>query len=699
MRSYGPERIHNVGLFGHGGSGKTTLVESLLLTSHGITRAGRVEDGNTVSDYDPDEQKRRMSINLSLAPLEWHDDKINLLDAPGYSDFVGDMTAAMRVLDGAIIVMDASGGVEVGTEQAWDLAVRAGVPRMIFVNKLDRENANFFRCIEEAREKLDASVIPMQIPIGLEKEFRGIISLRQQRAWMIGPKHDGSYEEADVPPELEAQMHEWRTELIDKIAAANDDLIEKYLEHGEDALTREELLIGLRAGIANGSIVPVFCGSATQLAGMAQLLNGIVDSFSSAGRKEVKAVDLAVGSEISLQPNAEQPLSALVFKTLADPYGKISYVRVYSGSIHANSTIYNSRTRKDERIGNLYLVKGKEQTAVQEIGPGDIGIATKLADTLTNDTLCSSEHPVQLEPIQFPQPNFTSRVKPHTRSDQDKLGAALHRMIEEDPTLHTARDSHSGETLLSGLGESHLAIVAERMKRKFDVSIDLALPSIPYRETIRGRAEAQYRHKKQTGGAGQFADVSIRIEPLEPDMDREDTLEFVNNIVGGVISRSFIPAVEAGVREAMAEGLLSGNPVVDVKVTLYDGKEHPVDSKEIAFKSAANQAFKIAAAKAQPIIMEPVYQLNILVPDQYAGDIMSDINTRRGRVMGMMPYGNGKTQVQAHVPLAECQRYVTDLRSITQGRGNFTMTFDHYEDVPAHMIDMVVSSLKKEHAV
>jgi elongation factor G len=694
MRPYGPDRIHNVGIFGHGGSGKTTLVESLLLTAHAIGRAGRVEDGTTVSDYDPDEQKRRMSINLAVAPLEWHDDKINLIDTPGYADFVGDVASAMRVLDGAIIVLDAAGGVEVGTEQVWEQAVQAGVPRLLFINKLDRENANFFRCVEHAREVLDAAVIPMQIPIGQAKDFRGIISLRQQRAWMVSPSHDGGFIEENVPADMDAEMHRWRTELIDKIAATNDDLIERYLEGGEDALTREELLTGLRAGISNGSIVPVFCGSALQLGGMAQLLNGIVDSIPSAARKTTQATELNSGKTVTLKPVASEPVAGLVFKTLADPYGKISYVRVYSGELHANSNLLNSRTRKSEHIGQVYAVRGKEQQAVVAIGPGDIGIVTRLDETTTNDTLCSADRPVQLAPIPFPQPTFTSRLRPHSRADQDKLGVALHKVVEEDPTLQPGRDARSGETLLSGLGESHLAIIAERMKRKFDVSVDLGLPAVPYRETIRGRAEAQYRHKKQTGGAGQFADVSIRIEPIEPDPNREDPLEFLNQIVGGVVSRSFIPAVEAGVREAMAEGLLSGNPIVDVRVALFDGKEHPVDSKEIAFKTAGNQAFKLAAAKASPVLMEPIYTLEITVPDQYAGDVMGDINTRRGRVMGMMPNGNGRTTVTAQVPLAECQRYVTDLRSITQGRGNFIMTFDHYEDVPTHLIDSVVAQIK-----
>lgn len=696
MRSYGPDKIHNVGLFGHVGCGKTTLTEALLLTAHAISRMGRVEDGSTVSDYDPDEKNRGMSINLSVAPLEWEDNKINLLDVPGYADFAGDMAAAMRVIDGAVIVLDASGGVEVGTEMVWDMAVRANVPRMLFINKLDRDNANFFRCIEQAQEVLDAAVIPLQIPIGTARDFRGVISLRRQRAWMISDKHDGSYVEADVPAELDAQMHEWRTQLIDKIAATNDDLIERYLEGGEDALTREELLLGLRTGITNGSIVPVCCGSALQIAGMAQLLNDIIDCIPSAARKPIEAHDLVSGASVSLQPAAHEPLTALVFKTLADPYGKVSIFRVYSGEMHENSMVYNARTLKDERVAHVYGISGKEQRPVSVIGPGDIGVTTKLTETTTNDTLCAHDRPLQLAPIQFPLPAFTATVKPHSRADLDKLSSSLARIIEEDPTLQIGRDRQTGEILLSGLGESHLSIIAERMKRKFDTSVDMELPRIAYREAIRTRAEANYRHKKQTGGAGQFADVTLRVEPLDPDPNREDPLEFVNEIVGGVISRGFMPAIEKGVREAMAEGLLAGSPVIDVRVAVFDGKEHPVDSKEIAFKTAGAQAFKLAAMKAQPIIMEPIYTLEITVPDQYAGDIMSDISTRRGRVMGMMPAGKGKTTITVQVPLAECQRYATDLRAITQARGTFSMRFESYEEVPPHIIEDLVEQHNRE---
>ncbi|MEN9933755.1 MAG: hypothetical protein RLZZ387_334 [Chloroflexota bacterium] len=698
MRAYGPDLIHTIGLFGHGGSGKTTLTEALLLTAKAITRAGRVEDGSTVSDYDPDEQRRRMSINMSVAPVEWENNKLNIIDVPGYADLAGEMATVARVLDGAVIVMDAAAGVEVGTELAWEVTGAAEVPRILFINKLDRDNANFFHCIEQAQELLDAAVIPMQIPIVENREFKGIISLRKQRAWLVSPQHDGGFVEADIPEHLLGLEQEWRERLIDKIAATNDDLIEKYLEGGADALTQEELNRGLRAGIANHSIVPVFCGSALEVSGMPQLLNGILDSIPSAARTPVPTTDLLAGKDFALQAKAAGPLAALVFKTLVDPYGKISYVRVFSGELHANSSVYNPRTRKDERIGQLYLVKGKEQTPVASIGPGDIGVATKLGDINTNDTLCSHDRPLQLAPIPFPAIAYTATVKPKTRADLDKLGVALHHVIEEDPSIRMSRDPQTGETLISGLGESHLAIIAERMKRKYAVDVDLELPRIPYRETIRGKAEAQYRHKKQTGGAGQFADVTIRIEPLTFDPAREDSLEFVNAIVGGVIDRSFIPSVEKGVRAAMHEGVISGNQVVDVRVELFDGKMHPVDSKDIAFQIAGHEAFKIAAQKAQPVIMEPIYMLEIIVPEQYAGDIMSDMNTRRGRVMGMMPDGNGRTTVTAQVPLAEVQRYATDLRSITQGRGRFSMQFDHYEDVPSHLAQGLVEMMKKEHA-
>jgi elongation factor G len=437
------------------------------------------------------------------------------------------------------------------------------------------------------------------------------------------------------------------------------------------------------------------------LAGIIQFLNGLVDSIPAAARKTATATNPQSGDLIELRASSDGPLAAYVFKTLADPYGKISYFRVYSGEIHNNATLHNPRARKDERNVHLYSARGKETSSLERIGPGDIGTTTKLSETLTGDTLCTHDTPLQLEPIEFPLPAFTGVVRPHGRSDLDKLSSSLAHMVEEDPTLRNGRDPYTGDILLSGLGESHLEIIAERMRNKFHVNVDIELPRIPYRETIRTTAEANYRHKKQTGGAGQFADVSLRVEPLQLDPERDDPLEFVSEIVGGVISRGFIPAIEKGVREAMAEGVLTGNPVMDVKVAVFDGKEHPVDSKEIAFKTAGAQAFKLAVSKAHPVITEPVYELEITVPDQFSGDIMGDISTRRGRVQGMLPAGRGKTTITAHVPLAECQRYATDLRSLTQDRGSFTMRFLQYEDVPTHLIESLIEQYKgeKEHAV
>ncbi|WP_029214814.1 elongation factor G [Kallotenue papyrolyticum] len=697
MKPYGPEQIHTVGVFGHGGCGKTTLVEALLYTAKATTRLGRVEDGNTVTDYDPDEKERRQSIHLAIAPLEWKDNKINLIDVPGSADYASEVAAAMRVIDGAIIVLDASAGVEVGTELVWQQAKAANVPVMLFVNKMDRENADFERTVQQAQTILDNAVVPLQLPIGKERDFRGIISLRRQRAWLISPKHDGSFEEADIPAEYVAREQELREALIDKVAVTNDHLIEKYLEGGADALTLDEIRDGLRAGIANNTIVPVFVGSATQLAGMAQLLDGILDCIPSAARKIANATDLQSGQPIQIAPTRDAPLAALVFKTLVDPHvGKLSYVRVYGGVLRANSVVLNSRTRKEERIGPLYQLRGKEQTAVPEIGPGDLGAVIKLVETVSGDTLCAPERPVQLRGIQYPAPAFTGVVRPHSRADQDKMSAALQRVAEEDPALQIGRDPITGDTLLSGLSETHLQNIAERMKRKFGVAIDIELPRVPYRETIRSSATTTYIHKKQTGGAGQYANVSMRLEPLPPDPKREDPLEFVWEIVGGVISRGFAPAIEKGVREAMQEGVLSGSPVVDVRVAIYDGKEHPVDSKEIAFKTAALMAFKQAMAKANPVIMEPIYELQINVPDQFTGDIMSDLNTRRGRILGIQNEGT-RTTITAHVPLAECQRYATDLRSLTQGRGTFSMRFDHYEEVPAHLAEQIKEQAQAAH--
>ena len=701
MKEYGPERIHTIGLFGHGGSGKTTLAEALLFTSKTTSRLGRVEDGTTQSDYDPEEIKRQMSMNLSVIPLEWHDNKFNFIDVPGYADFRGDAAATLRVIDGLVLVLDAAGGVEVGAELLWQMAREAHIPRIVFINKLDRDNADFAETVRQAQQLLNEAVTPMHLPIGAAHTFKGIISLRKRRAWLHHNGKDGEYEDADIPADYQAQADHMADALIEKIAVTNDHLIEEYLEHGASALSDADLRDGLRAGINNGSIVPLFVGSATTLSGIPQLLDGILDAIPSAARRVNTATNLYTNEEMLLESQADQPLVALVFKTMADQYvGRLSYLRVFSGQLQSNSTVLNPRTGQEERIGQLYLVRGKEQVPVNIIKAGDLGAVTKLSHTVSGDTVCSPETPLQLRSIPYPKPAFTGVVTPHSKHDTDKLSNALHRIVEEDPTLQVGRDAQTGETLLAGLSESHIGLIAERMKRKFDVHIDVGIPRVAYRERIQQRAEATYRHKKQTGGAGQFAEVSMRVEPLPADPDREDPLEFVSEIVGGVISRGFWPAIEKGVREAMERGIMSGNPIIDVRVSIYDGKEHPVDSKEIAFKTAGMMAFREACQKAQPLLTEPIYALHINVPEEYVGDVLSDINgAKRGRVMGMEQVGSGRTIVTAHVPLAECQRYATDLRSMTQGRGDFTMEFDHYASVPAHMMQQIMNQVKHEEHV
>ena len=699
MKEYGPERIHTIGLFGHGGSGKTSLAEALLFASKGSNRLGRVEDGSTVSDYDPDEVRRRMSVNLAVIPVEWNDNKFNFIDVPGYADFRGDAAAALRVLDGMVLVLDAAGGVEVGAELLWHMARAANIPRIVFINKMDRDNADFAATVAQAQAMISEAVTPMHLPIGAARDFKGIVSLRKRRAWLHHNGKDGAYEDADIPAELSDQAIAMADGLIEKIAVTNDDLTEKYLEQGADAMTGSELRAGLRAGIGNGSIVPLFVGSATTLSGVPQLLDGILDAIPSAARRVTAATDLLSGDEFLLETRPNEPLAALVFKTLADQYvGRLSYLRVFSGELHSNSTVRNARTGRDERIGQLYRVRGKEQTPINKIGAGDVGAVTKLGDTVSGDTLCHADRPLMLRGIPYPQPAFTGTIAPHGKGDLEKLGNALHRIVEEDPTLRISRDPQTGETLLAGLGESHLQIVAERMKRKFDVNVDINIPRIPYRERVQGTASSTYRHRKQTGGAGQFAEISLRVEPLPDDPERTDPLQFVSEIVGGVVSRSFWPAIEKGVREAMSQGVLSGNPLVDVKVAIFDGKEHPVDSKEIAFKTAGKHAFREAVRKANAIVIEPIYQLAINVPDEYVGDVLGDLNgNKRGRVHGMEQVGNRRTVVTAHVPLAECQRYATDLRSMTQGRGDFTMEFAHYDDLPAHLAQGVIAQSTHQH--
>ncbi len=691
MRTYPTDQIYNIGLFAHGGAGKTSLAEAMLYDSGTISRMGRVDEGNTVSDYDAEELKRRMSVHATPLPLEWAGRKVNLLDTPGYADFIGEEAAAMAVVDGAILMLCAASGVEVGAEAAWEMASRRRLPRLIFINKMDRDNASFQRTLEQAQGALERAIVPIQLPIGAVKTFVGVVDLLQQKAYRYSREGDGQFEEIPIPDDLRDEVEQHRMALVEKIAETDDVLLEKYLEGTE--LTSEEMRQGLRQGVRSGTIVPVLCGSATLNIGVQPLLDTVLLCFPSAAESPaVRATDLVTEEEVELAASDASPLTALVFKTLADPYvGRQTFLRVMSGVLHSDSRVYNANKRAEERVGTVYLMRGKEQIAVQQLGAGDIGVITKLAQTGTGDTLCTADRPLLLPPIEFPAPVFTAAIRPQTKSDLDKMGAALNRILEEDPTLHTSREQETGEILLSGMGESHVQIAVDRIKRKFDVNVLVDLPLVPYRETIRKQVESVYRHKKQTGGRGQFAEVHLRLEPMDYN---ENDFEFVNEIVGGVISRQYIPGVEKGVREAMQEGVVAGYRVVGARVAVFYGKEHPVDSSELAFKIAGLNAFKEGEAQASPVLLEPIMSIEVTVPDAYTGDIMGDLNSRRGRVQGMDPQG-GKTVIRAHVPLAEVQRYSTDVRSMTGGRGTVKLTFDHYEEVPAHVAESAIAEARR----
>jgi elongation factor G len=688
VKRYGTEHLRNVGLFGHGGSGKTSLTEALLYASKGINRLGRVEEGNTTSDYDPDEVKRGISISLAVAPVEWRDHKINVLDGPGYADFVGDMLSVVRVADAAVLLLDASAGVEVGTEQAWHACQRAGCARFLLINKMDRENANFAAALEAAQTTLGSAVVPIQVPVGREAGFKGVVDLIHRTAYLTTGARDGAVTQGAVPADLEGEVETYRDQLVERIAETDDALTEKYLE-GEE-ITDEELIAALRAGVRARTIVPVLCGSATQVIGVAQVLDALIDfAPSPADIGSINAHNPSTGAAEQLTASAESPLTALVFKTLETQFGRQTYFRVYTGTLHSNSHVLNASRGRDERIGQIQIARGKDVQPTDMVVAGDIGMVTKLAETLTGDTLCANDHPLVLAGIDFPSPLYEAAIVPRSKTDLDKLGPALARMLIEDPSLKS-RKSDAAETILAGASESHVQVVGERMARKFGVNVDAHLPLVPYRETISATAKGvEYKHKKQTGGSGQYGHVFLDLEPL-PDKD----FEFAETIVGGVVPRQYIPAVEKGVREALDEGQLAGYPLQNIKVTLTYGSYHDVDSSEVAFKIAASQAFKKGTQQAKPVLLEPIMKVEIDIPEHYVGDIMSDLNTKRGHVLGMTP-GDQATTIEAMVPLAEVQRYVTDLRAITQGRGTFRMTFDHYQAVPPHVTDAVIAAAKK----
>ena len=677
--------IRNVVLLSHQGAGKTSLAEFILFTSGAIQRLGNVKDGTTTSDYDPLEVERHMGINLSLLPIQWQGMKLNLIDTPGYADFIGEVRSGLRVTEGAIIVICAASGVEVGTEQMWNDAEKANLPRLIFVNKMDRDNADFFSTLKGIQAKLSPKCLPLQLPIGSQSDFQGIIDLVAMKAY-IG----AASQEAEIPSTLREQAEASREKLVEAAVEVDDELINKYL--GGEPINNEEIFAAIKKSTIAGKLVPVFVGSALQGIGTQQVLNGICSYLPSPEEKDaIVAKNVSTGNQEEIKPNAESPLAGLVFKTTADPYvGKLSYFRIYSGVISSNSQVWNANKNSMERIGQLFTMLGKNQQTVPQVTAGDIGAVARLSLTTTGDTLCAREHPVILPGIEFPKANFSMAIQPQEKTDLDKMSTVLPRICEEDPSLQTRREADTNEFIISGVGDNHLEIVREKIRRKFGVEVRLDLPMIPYKETITMSTKAEYKHRKQSGGHGQYGHVLLELEPLP----RGGGFEFAKKIVGGAIPHNYIPSVEKGVNEAKQEGVLAGYPVVDVKVSLYDGSFHAVDSSDIAFKIAGAQALKKGLSQGQPVLVEPIMKLTITVPEMYTGDITSDLNTKRGRVLGMNP-SNGINVIEAQAPYAELLRYALNLRSLTQGRGSFVMGFDHYEEVPAHLSQKIIADKKK----
>ncbi|MEA2159393.1 MAG: elongation factor [Solirubrobacteraceae bacterium] len=680
------DRIRNVALVGHRGSGKTSLHEALLFEAGVVNRLGSVIDGTTVSDADADEKARQMSISAALSSFEWQDRKVNLIDTPGDSSFIADALGALRVSESAVFVINAVMGVEVHTTRLWQRAAELDLARLIFVNMLDRERADFFRTLESLKSAFGQHVVATEIPIGSEHEVSGVIDLVDMKAYEYSGAGRDSCNEIPIPDELQAQAEEYREKLMDEVAEASDALMERYLE-GEE-ISHEEIVTALKDGTNHGAMFPVTCGIATRNLATNRLLDAIVDDLPS----PVKHGGLQIG-EMTLEPAADEPLYAYVFKTRADPFaGRINLFRVYQGVMKQDSQVLNTRAHSKERIGQLVTFDGAQTGHATEFGPGDIGAVAKLKETRAGDWLAARDEPIQMPSIKLPSPVMAFAVEPKSKGDEDKVFTALRRLQEEDPTIDLHRDSQTGEQIVAGLSQVHVEVIVERCKARFGAELNLKPPRVPYQETIRKPAKAHGRHKKQTGGRGQFGDCHIEIEPLAAGSG----FEFVNAIKGGVIPSGFIPAVEKGVLEAMSEGAVAGYPVKDVRVRLYDGSYHTVDSSEMAFKVAGTHAMRQALEQAGPVLLEPIMQVTVSVPEDSVGDVIGDLNSRRGRPLGMEPSGGGMTEVKAEVPMSEMLSYAPDLRSITGGQGEFTMEFLRYEEVPGHLAGKVVDEARAE---
>jgi len=695
MANYDINKIRNIALVGHGDSGKTSLTEAILYDSKMVTRLGSITQGNTTTDYDPREIKKGISINSAFAFLEWKKCMVNIIDTPGYLDFITDTKSSIRVADSAVLVICGVSGVEVQTEKVWDFAEDYKIPKVIFINKMDRERADFFRTKDMINQIFGASTVAVQMPIGKEENFNGVVDLIKMKGYVYEKSSSDRpiFKEEEIPGDLKEQAETLRNQLVEAVAEFDDDILMKYLD-GEK-LSDAEIISCLKIGIRDRKIVPILCGSATVNLGIEPLMNFICDYLPSpAEMPSITAKNVENPEEDEVVENAvDAPFSAFIFKTIADPYvGNLTYFRVYSGKLSEDSMIYNSSKKVENKVGKIYKMQGKNQNMISEICAGNIGAVAKLKNTTTGDTLCEKTKPVLFDEIEYPEPIMLLAITPKSKGDEDKLSTALSRITDEDPTVKVYRDEDTGETILAGMGESHLDVVIDTMQSKFGVAVERATPKVGYKETIRKSVKVEGKYKKQSGGRGQYGHCWLELEPL----GRSKGFEFEDKIVGGVIPRQYRPAVEKGVIGAMKTGVLAGYPTIDMKATVYDGSYHPVDSSEMAFKVAGSMAFKKGAVKAEPILLEPIMDIEVVVPKDYMGDIIGDLNSKRGKIMGMEETAKAKQVILAKIPQAEIFKYAIDLRSMTQGRGNFTVKFSHYEEVPGNIAQEIIEKAKEE---
>ena len=689
MKTYPTKNIRNILLLGHGGSGKTTLTEAMAFNAGAIDRMGRVDEGNTLSDFDPEEKRRMFSISSSIIPVEYGGHKINIIDVPGYFDFIGDAYAALRVADAVVIVVDALAGVQVGTEKAIELLSKVDVPAFIVVNKMDRENATFAKVMDNLKEAFGNKVIPFELPMGEGEDMRGVVNIVDMTG---SQRKDNRCFDVEVPEDMKEELAPFREMIMESVAQTSEELMEKYFD-GEE-LTEDEIHHGIRTGVLDGDLIPVLCTSAVQNIGVETLENMIIAYLPSPkDAKPVMGKDPRDGKEVERACGASESFSALVFKTIVDPFvGKLSIFKVMSGVLEATTEVYNATKEAKEKTNHIYVLRGNKQIEIEALLAGDIGAFSKLGVTVTGDTLCDPKDPIVYDKIEFPKPVISMAIEPKTKADIDKLSTGLHRLIEEDPTMSFNRNNETKQTLLSGLGEMHLEVISNKLQQKFGVGVNLEPMKVPYRETIRKSASAQGRHKKQSGGSGQFGDVWIRFEP----QDESDDMIFAEEVFGGSVPKNFFPSVEKGLRNAVQKGVLAGYPLVGLKAVLYDGSYHPVDSNDMAFQTAARLAYQDGIPKAKPTILEPIGLLKVTIPDANLGDIMSDISSkRRGTVLGMTAE-DGMQTVEAEVPMAEMGSYTIDLRSMTQGRGSFSCKFVRYEEAPGNVQQKVIEEAKKE---